>query len=197
MHKIHSFQKEEIEMMMQLDLMLPKLDERATRQAVKEAFKIYHEYRKSLQVAESYTTNGGIGWKFLSGISGRPQDSKTAFYPLNDADAIRGSSKRLPAAQELTKVVERLQQYQERLDAMRDFCELMERVVENLPEEEREIMKRTLLVERKKRQKDELIWPELSMGKTEYYKHKEKAMLRIAFALRIEVYEDAGEVLVA
>ena len=184
-------------MKMEQMMIQPKVDEKATRQAVKESFKTYHEHKKSLQAAESYAANSGAGWKFLRGVSGQPSESGTAFYPTNDADAIRGSSKRLPAAQELTKVVDRLQQYQERLDAMRSFCDRMERVVENLPVEEREIMLRTLMVDRKKRKKDALIWPELSMGKTEYYEHKEKAMLRIAFALQIEVYEDAGEALVA
>jgi ArpU family phage transcriptional regulator len=39
---------------------------------------------------------------------------------------------------------------------------------------------------------DLLIWTELGLGKTKYYAIKGEAMLRLAFALKIEVYKKGG-----
>lgn len=77
----------------------------------------------------------------------------------------------------------------ERAEFERERSYYMKRIIEALetlkPEE------RTIIVERYL--KDEVsydvdIWTELNIGKTKYYKLKWQAMLRMAFALKVEVY---------
>lgn len=59
------------------------------------------------------------------------------------------------------------------------------------PEERQIIIKRYLLEDM---YYDVDIWTELGFGKTNYYKKKWQAMLRLAFALKIEVYQKGNAV---
>lgn len=64
--------------------------------------------------------------------------------------------------------------------------------VATLKHEERQIIIKRYLVEDVYYDVD--IWTELNMGKTNYYKKKWQAMLRLAFALKIEVYQKRNAV---
>ncbi|KEO80846.1 hypothetical protein [Tumebacillus flagellatus] len=172
--------------MAQLTFDIPKVDEKATRARVKKMFDSYHEDKSTLETMERVNPL----W-LTHGIVSGPSEKQVAMYPTFDADMIRGGQVR-NAEQELTELSELMDARAAHIDKMQNFCKSVERAVESLPHFEREIMERTLMVNKHARKKDFYIWPELAMTKDAYYKHKEKAMLRIAFALRIEVYERAG-----
>lgn len=171
-------------MNMQLTFDLPRVDERATRAAVKKAFEQYHDYRKTLDCSAAPL-------HLVKGIKG-PSANTTVARPDTDADLIRSSHHRTAYA-DMVEVAERLQQHQARTIAMMEYVEAVEQAVANLPEYEQAVMKATMMVDKRKRRKDTVIWPELGLCKNDYYECKEKAVLRIAFALRIEVYESKGD----
>jgi ArpU family phage transcriptional regulator len=173
-----------------MNFVIPQVDEKATRTAAKKAFVTYHQYKATLETL--YQAHGIL--KHFRGSA--PTAGKTMRYVENDADAIHGSSKRLPAIKQFENAMadiqrqrEQLEKRREQIEAMESFITLLDNAVAGLPEYERQIMDKTFMVDKWSRKKDKDLLDELPFGRTEYYEHKEKAMLRIAFALCIEVYE--------
>ena len=68
-----------------------------------------------------------------------------------------------------------------------EYMKMIHEAVETLKEEEQKIIIECYLLEETLPDVD--IWTDLHMGKTKFYKTKQKALLRLAFALKIEVYE--------
>lgn len=77
--------------------------------------------------------------------------------------------------------------------AREKYFNWMHKGLMSLKEDERQIIVRRYL--QLETEYDIDIWMDLSIGKTKYYKKKWQAMLRLAFALKIEVYQqDRNEV---
>lgn len=79
--------------------------------------------------------------------------------------------------------IERVMYEQER----NNFMDQIHSAVETLKEDEKKILIECYLLE--DTLPDVEIWTDLHMGKTKFYKSKQKALLRLAFALKAEVYE--------
>lgn len=77
-------------------------------------------------------------------------------------------------------------------DARNTYMNRIHRAVATLKPEERQIIIKRYLSEDMVYDVD--IWTELGYGKTNYYKKKWQAMLRLAFALKIEVYQKGNAV---
>lgn len=82
--------------------------------------------------------------------------------------------------------IERVMYEQER----NNFMNQIHAAVETLKAEEKKILIECYLIE--DTLPDVEIWTDLHMGKTKFYKCKQKALLRLAFALKAEVYEGRG-----
>ena len=83
----------------------------------------------------------------------------------------------------------------ERLEFERErnaFLEEVQTAVNTLKEHEREIIYRKYMEQEAAYDMD--IWTDLGLGRTKFYKVQGEAMLRLAFALKIEVYRNHGEV---
>ncbi|MFY0521181.1 ArpU family phage packaging/lysis transcriptional regulator [Lysinibacillus sp. UGB7] len=72
------------------------------------------------------------------------------------------------------------------------YMEKIHHAVATLKSDERQIIIQRYLLEDMYYDVD--IWIELGFGKTNYYKKKWQAMLRLAFALKIEVYQQRNAV---
>lgn len=70
------------------------------------------------------------------------------------------------------------------------YTKKIHNAVATLKKEERQIIIKRYLLEDMYYDVD--IWVELGMGKTNYYKKKWQAMLRLAFALKLEVYQKSA-----
>ncbi len=68
-----------------------------------------------------------------------------------------------------------------------EFMKMIHEAVDTLKDEEKKIIIESYLLEETIPDID--IWTDLHMGKTKFYTCKGKAILRLAFALKIEVYE--------
>lgn len=77
----------------------------------------------------------------------------------------------------------------ERVEFERERSNYMKKIIDALDTLKHE--ERTIIVERYLKEEvsyDIDIWTDLNIGKTKYYKLKWQAMLRMAFALKVEVY---------
>lgn len=137
---------------------LPDVDKKKTKKAVEAAFKAYRMY-KTMPI--SY---------------GGPSENLTAAVVSCDADMIRGQNRDISAANTINTYLERVQ-----------TVKSIEEVVANLPVTEQTILKDTMMKADDMCDSDTWVMDKLGLGKTKYYDVKWRAILRVAFALRIEV----------
>ncbi|MED4530928.1 ArpU family phage packaging/lysis transcriptional regulator [Metabacillus fastidiosus] len=138
---------------------LPKINEKATKKELEKMLFKYRDYLISLPIY--------LMPKITASYSIVPPSNTNAFHSSTEDAAI-----------------ERIE-YEKLRD---DYLKEIHDVINTLKDQERHI-----IIERYLRQ-DELgydreIWMNMGVGKTKYYEIKGEAMLRLAFALKVEVYQ--------
>ncbi|MGG3924919.1 ArpU family phage packaging/lysis transcriptional regulator [Metabacillus fastidiosus] len=138
---------------------LPKINEKATKKELEKMLFKYRDYLISLPIY--------LMPKITASYSIVPPSNTNAFHSSTEDAAI-----------------ERIE-YEKLRD---DYLKEIHDAVNTLKDQERHI-----IIERYLKQ-DELgydreIWMNMGVGKTKYYEIKGEAMLRLAFALKVEVYQ--------
>lgn len=138
---------------------MPHINEKATKKAVERALYRYRDFLISLPIY--------LMPNITPSYSLTPPSNTNAFHSSTESAAL-----------------ERIE-YEE----MRNqYLSEIHNAVNTLKEQERQILIKKYLLH------DELgydqdIWAEIGVGRTKYYQMKGEAMLRLAFALKIEVYQ--------
>ena len=141
---------------------MPVVDEKRTKREVEKAIAEYRDYLITLPVF--------LMPKVTPSYSLVPPSNTNAFHSSTEDAAL-----------------ERIEFEQER-----DAClKTMHEAVNSLKEIEKTIMVKKYLLH-DQHGYDLEIWTELGLGKTKYYAIKGEAMLRLAFALKVEVYKKGG-----
>ncbi|AXY07431.1 ArpU family transcriptional regulator [Bacillus thuringiensis LM1212] len=148
----------------QLSFKMPVLDEEETKNEVE---KVFEEYRM-----------------YLSQMPSDILPKVTASYsivPPSVTNEFNSSTENI--------AIERLQ-----YEVARDkFMNWVHRAVNRLPKRERQIIYMYYMDEEKGYGYDLDIMDEVKLGRTTYYKVKGKALLRLAFSLRKEVYKQKAQ----
>lgn len=141
---------------------MPIVDEKRTKKAVERAIQ---EYRTFLVTLPVYLMP-----KVTPSYSIVPPSNTNAFHSSTENAAL-----------------DRIEYENER-----DHClSAMHEAVNSLKELEKQIIIKKYL-QHDQHGYDLEIWTELGLGKTKYYSIKGEAMLRLAFALKVEVYKKGG-----
>ena len=112
--------------------------------------------------------------------------------PANDMPSITASYSLVPAqSNQFNSKTENVAIERAELELERErYFKWIHEAVALLKYEERQIIVRHYL----QQDTDREIWMDMSMGSTKYYKKKWEAILRLAFNLKIEVYQKQREV---
>lgn len=141
---------------------MPIVDEKRTKKAVEMAIAEYRDYLITLPVF--------LMPKVTPSFSLVPPSNTNAFHSSTEDAAL-----------------ERIE-----FEENRDAClTKMHDAVNSLKVFEKQIMVKKYLLH-DQHGYDSEIWTELGLGKTKYYAIKGQAMLRLAFALKVEVYKKGG-----